>query len=443
MNLTQFFGLLGGLLVLAFVANRLARWTRVPDVLVLIATGTILGPVLHWIDTSKFQSFAHGFGTFALILILFEAGMDLNIRDTLRHFPGGILLAIFSFALSLAGIAAFLVTSQHMAKMPALLAAAAFACISSSVILPVLEHLDLRPAVRTTLVVEAALSDALGVLTVGILLELTSAAPRGGPGTVANFLIHSGIIHGTSGSIAVGVVSGFLVRVLISIAVAYAAGFVWVRALPLLSEQRFWQVLTLAAVLLVYAASDAVGGSNLFSVVAFGATLANLPGEARKELENAWGFVAKPSTEPTDSDKSRDQLLLFHSELAFLVRTFFFVLLGSIVPFQGMRAALAPSVGIVGVLIVSRWLAVQLSRVAWRGLHPVEIEVAVLLIPRGLITAVLAFEIVDAHGTEFAFLPNYAFGVILITCLQLLVGTFRARSLPPSAPKSIPAAFTG
>ena len=50
------------------------------------------------------------------------------------------------------------------------------------------------------------------------------------------------------------------------------------------------------------------------------------------------------------------------------------------------------------MLIVSRWLAVQLSRVAWRDLHPVEIEVAVLLIPRGLITAVLAFEIVDVRG---------------------------------------------
>ena len=38
MSLTHFFGLLGGLLVLAFVANRLARWTRVPDVLVLICS---------------------------------------------------------------------------------------------------------------------------------------------------------------------------------------------------------------------------------------------------------------------------------------------------------------------------------------------------------------------------------------------------------------------
>jgi NhaP-type Na+/H+ or K+/H+ antiporter len=129
--------------------------------------------------------------------------------------------------------------------------------------------------------------------------------------------------------------------------------------------------------------------------------------------------------------------------LAFLVRTFFFVLLGSIVPFRGMRAAMVPALGIVGVLIAARWLAVQFSRVAWRGLHPVEIEVAVLLIPRGLITAVLAFEIVDVHGKEFAFLPAYAFGVILITCLQLLIGTVRARSLPPNVPEAVPAETTG
>jgi potassium/hydrogen antiporter len=38
-SLTTFFGLLGALLVLAFIANRLSKWTRVPDVIVLLFTG--------------------------------------------------------------------------------------------------------------------------------------------------------------------------------------------------------------------------------------------------------------------------------------------------------------------------------------------------------------------------------------------------------------------
>jgi potassium/hydrogen antiporter len=52
-TLTNVFALLGGLLVLAFVANRLSRWTRVPDVIVLLATGILLGPVLHWVDVKS------------------------------------------------------------------------------------------------------------------------------------------------------------------------------------------------------------------------------------------------------------------------------------------------------------------------------------------------------------------------------------------------------
>ena len=106
MNLTLFFGLLGGLLVLAFVANRLVRRTGIPDVLVLMATGVLLGPILQLVDPSKFASVTHGFGTLALILILFEAGLELDLWQALRHFPGGFLLAVFSYAFSMLLIAA-------------------------------------------------------------------------------------------------------------------------------------------------------------------------------------------------------------------------------------------------------------------------------------------------------------------------------------------------
>jgi Kef-type K+ transport system membrane component KefB len=53
------FGLLGGLLVLAFFANRLSRRTRVPDVVILITTGLILGPFSGWIDAAQFRTLTH------------------------------------------------------------------------------------------------------------------------------------------------------------------------------------------------------------------------------------------------------------------------------------------------------------------------------------------------------------------------------------------------
>ena len=51
-TLTDFFGLLGGLLVLAYLANRFAHRTRVPDVVVLLGCGIVLGPVLHWFNAA-------------------------------------------------------------------------------------------------------------------------------------------------------------------------------------------------------------------------------------------------------------------------------------------------------------------------------------------------------------------------------------------------------
>ena len=53
MSLQAFFALLGGLLVLAFVANRLAQRTRVPDAVVLILAGLLLGPVFRLVDAAR------------------------------------------------------------------------------------------------------------------------------------------------------------------------------------------------------------------------------------------------------------------------------------------------------------------------------------------------------------------------------------------------------
>jgi Kef-type K+ transport system membrane component KefB len=53
MDLNFFFALLGGLLVLAFVANRLVRFTGVPDAIILLATGVVIGPILHWVAYTR------------------------------------------------------------------------------------------------------------------------------------------------------------------------------------------------------------------------------------------------------------------------------------------------------------------------------------------------------------------------------------------------------
>src|SRR3569833_242619 len=102
---TQILGLLGGLLVLAFFSNRVSKISRIPDLLILMLTGVILGPVLGWLEIPDLSTFTEYLGTLALILILFEAGTEIRLRETLQHFPPVILFAILSFGTSFAAVA--------------------------------------------------------------------------------------------------------------------------------------------------------------------------------------------------------------------------------------------------------------------------------------------------------------------------------------------------
>jgi cell volume regulation protein A len=402
MNLTSLFGLLGGLLVLAFGANRLFRWTRIPDVVVLMATGVLIGPILGWARPDQFKDVTHAFGTLALILILFEGGLDLNIRETVSHFPGGLLFGVLTYGLTTFFAGLVVSASLGINHRDGLLAGAAIGCTSSTIVLPVLQQWNAEKAVKIILLLESTLGDILGVLTVG-------------------FLIHS---HQAGGSVVGDFLTGFFSQVAISLLVSLLIGFGWSRFLPYLSEQQFWQVLTFSMVLLLYAGTERLGGSGLLAVLGFGLALSNLSGR-RSLIPPAYRFSQVTS-------EHHEQILNFHAELSFLVRTFFFVLIGVVVELSGLRPIWPVLLGATGVIFLARWLSIQLSRWTWRGLGESDREKILWMLPRGLITIVLAIEIVEVRGQSMAFLPPMSFAVILLTNLILVFGSIRTSKTAPA-----------
>ena len=409
LTLTNFFGLIGGLLVLAYVANRLSHRTRVPDVIVLLASGVVLGPVLHWIQAGRFPGLIRGVGTLALILILFAAGLELDLRRARRQFLAGTVLAVLSYGLTMIGITIFCTRALHLSRMPALIIAACLACMSGSIILPILGQLSLRADLKTTLVIEASFGDGLGALVLGVLLSL----------------LDQGSTHRATGGAILGSMAGlFIYRFLLAFVIAIIAGYFWARLLPHISHRQFWQALTFAAVLMVYSGTNAVGGSELFAVMVFGATLASLLGPE--------SFLREFGFEVLTPEKS-GQIYSFHSELAFLVRSFFFVLLGAMIQFRGLRGQILSSLGILVVIVVARAVSITTSRIAWPGTSFREREFALLLIPRGLITAVLALEAIQAMPSALSFLPSLVFALILLTNGLVLVASIRARAIAAEA----------
>ncbi len=403
--LAEFLGVLGGLLVLAYLANRFSHRTRVPDVVVLLLCGIALGPWLHWINAAGFPHITRGVGTLALILILFAAGLELDLRHARKQFAAGIVLAVLSYVLTMEGVRLFCIYVLHMGRMASLLAGAALGCMSGSIVLPILEQMKLRPELKTTLVIEAAFGDGLGALVVGMLLSLMA----------------DGITSNTSNSaILRGMAIEFVSRSVLALVIGIVAGLLWARLLPKISNDRFWQALTFGAVLIVFSGTNALGGSDLLAVMVFGATLANMlgPDSFLSELEMDF--------QPTDEGT---RILSFHAELAFLVRSFFFVLLGAMIELRSLEEILLPSVGLLAVILVARLISVQTSRVVWRGASSRERELATTLIPRGLITAVLVLQVIRAEPKDLMLFPSLAFALILLTNGLGLVATMRAKRI--------------
>ncbi|MGA2745078.1 MAG: cation:proton antiporter [Candidatus Sulfotelmatobacter sp.] len=394
MSTALILGLVGGLLMLAFLANRVFRVTRVPDVLVLMALGLVVGPVLGLVNPAHLSSTTNVLGTLAIILVLFEGGLEMDLRRTLRHFAGSLVLSVLAYGFSIALVGLIVHKGLGMPLTTALAVGAVLGCTSSTVVLPVLQQLGAREPVRVTLMLEASWGDVLAVLTVGLLLGVGSQG-----GAVARHLLQA-----------------VLTQVGVAVVFATATGILWSRLLPVLSDARFWQVMTFSIVLVLYAGTEALGASGLIAVLAFGLTLANFPGmDPRLRL----------AEEEAVSLQSQESLLSFHSELAFLVRSFFFVLIGAIADLGSFRGHSILIAGTLGGLFLARLLAIQVSRWAFKDVSSKERELMLWIMPRGLITVVLALQVAAARS-EVNFLSALAFAVILVTNVMVVIGSLRA-----------------
>ena len=388
MDMARAFGLPAALLVTAVIANRLSRWTRVPDIIVLLLIGVGLGPILHWVEPKNFSDVIRILGMLALILILFEGGLELQLKEAIRYSPGGILLALVSYVFTVGLIACVARVLLHLTWMDSSLLGAVMGSTSAAVVLPAIQQIDCPEAIKVTLTLEASLGEIIAVLTVGTLIGLDGSEP-----------------------IFQGLVTGFGHHVLVDVVLGIAAGVAWSRVWPQFASQQFSNALNLGMVLGVFAVGRYAGGSGLLAELVFGLTLANMPRTPRTAREGA-------------------RMMAFHSELTFLVRSFFFVLLGIMAQFVS-RAYVVPILGILVALVLARFVAVRSTRWSIRDVQPADTELLFLMMPRGLITAVLALQVLADRGQIFFFLPAMAFTVVLFTNIFVVVAAVTATSGSP------------
>jgi potassium/hydrogen antiporter len=394
--------LLGLTLLVGFGADWLANRFRVPDVLWLIGLGILAGPILGLIGPSSLLVIAPVLGVTALILILFDAGIDLRLSQVRPLARSAILFAFAAYVVSTAVlfvVAYGLLFPNH--PILSLLFAASLGCTSGAVIIPLATRLGLTAGLRSLLHLDAAVEDAVAVVTVTTILALTVP---------------------TASSLAINLTISLVLPLPVGIAIGFAGGVIWLFFLYEWQDRPFAALATLGFLFVVYGVAEVLGGSGILAALVFGGVLGN------EELVRRSLRRTRPFTVARDLRK-------VEVEIAFVLRTFFLFLIGVIVLLSNPGIVVgATMVGLVGGLLLVR-----------RAIFPATTDPAVVprswsdpmtaFYGRGLTSAVLLiFSLEYSSAVTRLFLPALLLIVGTNVAMTVLLFVHPPRNEPSAAP---------
>ncbi len=383
--------------------------TNVPDVIWLILAGIVLGPVLGLVQREQLNAIAPYFAALTLVVVLFEGGSTLELRELSRAAPRSTVLALTNFVIAVVAMAGLSMLAAWVGWLPdawswthGFMLGAILGGTSSIIIMPAMAQAKLAPKVANLLNLESALTDAFCVVGTVALIDVMLKPQAGASGPILALAKSFGI------GIAVGAV----------------AGLIWMLFLKLLHSSEHAYPVTLAALLFLYVLISHMGGSAALGILTVAVILGNAKGLGAK-------IGLKHEVELDHGVRG------FHRQLTFMIKSFFFVFIGAML--AGPISAL-----LLGLVLGLLLFAVRIpgTRLSLLGseLDKPETQLVTVALPRGMAAGVLATLPVSAGvpGTEP--LPVIVFASVFTTILVFAVGfPIAKRKLPVTAVVPAPA----
>jgi len=254
-------------LAAGMMAQSLAYHVRIPSIVLLFALGVLLGPeVAGLVHPESLGSSVHALVGFAVAVILFEGGLQLDLRRLRREQVVIRRLVTIGAVITAIGgaVTARLVLGWNW-RLAALFGTLVIVT-GPTVVTPLLHRLRIQRTVATILEAEGVLIDAVGAITAAVVLEAVLRPSDQGI-LLAAPEIAARIGFGIAAGILGGAVLAFLLR--------------FRNVIP----EAFQNVMTLATVVLIYELSNAaIEESGLAAATVTGLVLANAPLHKSREL---------------------------------------------------------------------------------------------------------------------------------------------------------------
>lgn len=359
---------------------------RIPDVLLLVLIGILIGPILKVVDGEKMSHMGNIFGQLTLVILLFESGTELSFKTLADSIKNTVSLTIVNFIVTFIAVGFFGWLILDMNPGISFILGAAMGGSSSAVAIPLVKQISVGEKSKTILILESAFS---AILCIVVSLALFESYKVG--------QLKVGIIFGQ-------VFSSFLLATLIGL----LGAIFWSMVLDKVRTINNSIFTTPAFVFIIYGINELLGYSGIISALAFGIGLANM-----EFIHNRWlkKFFDKKPTLLNPTEKT-----LF-SELVFLMKTFFFVYVGIAIKFDNLNSLLI-GLGISFLMLLLRIIVVRIALPSKiENINDKDRAFLSMMIPRGLAAAVLATMISQSQLPGSEGVSNIVFSVIFFTII--------------------------
>jgi len=385
MNIALTVVAVGLLVFLAHVFAEFFSRSKVPDVLLLISIGLIIGPLLNIVSIEQLGMVGPVFTTITLVTILFEGGTELKLEALKKSLKGTTLLTNLNFFATMGVVGVIGWQFFEMPVLNAFMFGAIVGGTSSAVVIPLVRQLHMGNNSRTILILESAFSDVLCIVFALALME-----------AIQSDQINFGLMFGQ-------VLSSFILASLLGL----AGSMFWSTLLHKIRNIKNSIFTTPAFVFIIFGISEVLGYSGAISALAFGIGLAN--SEQLISIFRPKGSVSTPES------LNETERILF-GEVVFLLKTFFFVYIGVSIRLDDLYPLLL-GLAISLLMFILRIPVVRASMPSSGKNIPGEKDLYIMsaMVPKGLAAAVLAtlpFQM-GIEGGEF--IMNLTFSVVLFS----------------------------
>ena len=385
----------GVVIFLGVAGEAFFKKTGIPDVAFLMILGVIIGPILGIIQPEAVIQIVPYFAGLALIIIMFDGGLNLDLKHIVKTAHFSFTLAILGFILSVVIATTAVHYVLDWSWIESILLGSIVGGSSSVIVFGLVRNIRISEETKNMLSFESALTDILSTIMAFILFEAV---------LVGQFDLQ--VLQETLGrAVVVGLILGF------------GVGIPWMYVSTKLGNAQHAYMLTLGILFVLFFLANSFGESGALTALVFGLMLGN-----KSHLAGILKFKL-PRIELDDPT---------HNQLTFLVRSFFFVFVGLMATI-GQYEYMVLGIGIAIAIYFGRMIVTKVTLTKRFSL--LDRRVTSSMIPRGLAAAVLATFPLTLGLPNAEVYPQIIFFIILSSVIITTIGLGRSKKIPPPEPK--------